>query len=51
VVFEADYDKIKLQNAPVVMTSSPSCHQKNVTEFFQFRLLPNKISDYAIVLG
>jgi len=26
VVFEADYDKIKLQN--IVMTSSPLCHRK-----------------------
>jgi len=47
VIFEADYDEIELQN--IVMTSFPwrhhhyvtkKRHQNNVTNFFQFELLP-----------
>jgi len=45
VVFEADYDKIKLQN--IVMTSSPLRHQN----FFQLRPFPIKISGYISGLG
>jgi len=58
VVFEADYDKIKLQN--IVMTSFQWCHhhhvterhhQNNVTKSFQFGLFSIKISGYASGLG
>jgi len=33
------------------VTSSPLCHQNNVTKIFQFRPLPIKISGYASGLG
>jgi len=58
VVFEADYDKIELQN--IVMASFQWCHhhyvtekrhQNNVSNFFQFGSLPIKISGYASGFG
>jgi len=50
VIFEADYDEIELQN--IVMTSFQWQHHHYVTKiasqnFFQFGLLPIKISGYA----
>jgi len=54
VVFEADYDKIELQN--IVMTLfqcrhhhyvTEKRHQNNVTNFFPILTLPIKISGYA----
>jgi len=55
MVFQADYDKIKLQkisNDVISVTSLTLRHRKNVTKimsqiFFQFGSLPIKISDYA----
>jgi len=58
VDFEADYDKIELQN--IVMTSIRDVititSRRNVTKitslkFFQFGPLPIKISGYASGLG
>jgi len=49
VVFEADYDKIKLQN--IVMTSLPLHHEETSQNFFQFGPLPIKISGCASGLG
>jgi len=38
VVFEADYDEIKLQNSydVISVTSSPMRHRKTSLKFFQF---------------
>jgi len=45
VVFEANYDKIKLQN--IVMISSPLRYQETSSKFFLYGPLPIKISGYA----
>jgi len=49
MIFEADYDEIKLQN--IVMTLSPICHWKTSQKFFQFGPLSIKISGCASGLG
>jgi len=52
VVFEADYDKIKLQN--IVMTSLPLHHQNNVTKIFLIWAPPNQnfwLRQCPVVLG
>jgi len=59
VVFEADYDEIKLKfdfdvvsdYDVVSVTSSPLRHQNNVTKIFQFGPLSIKISGCASGLG
>jgi len=48
-VFEADYDKIELQN--IVMMSFQWCHHHYVIKIFQFGSLPIKISGYGCGLG
>jgi len=45
VIFEADYDKIEVQN--IVMTASSLRDRKTSQNFFQFGPLPIKISGYA----
>jgi len=58
VVFEADYDKIELQNIVITTIQLRHCHyvtekhhQNNVQKFFQFKPLPIKTSGYASGLG